>query len=116
MLIDCHVHISATMPGRGYVSPQLFNSVPFRFIRWKLGIEGNDKSSEQALETKLIETIDQTNLDAAVVLAFDGVYDRSGERNDAQTHLFVSNDYVIELANRHPKALFGASVNPYRKD
>src|SRR6185312_14728454 len=32
------------------------------------------------------------------------------------THLYVSNDYVIELAKRHRKVLFGASVHPYRKD
>lgn len=116
MLIDCHVHISATTPGNGYVSPQLFNSMPFRFIRWKLGIQGGDESSERALEAKLVETIDQTSLDAAVVLAFDAVYARNGELDQAQTHLHVSNDYGIELARRHPKVLFGASVNPYRKD
>src|SRR5438874_13119055 len=36
--------------------------------------------------------------------------------NLEKTHLYVTNDYVIELAKRHRKMLFGASVHPYRKD
>ncbi len=51
-----------------------------------------------------------------VVLAFDAVYDRDGNRDDANTHLYVANDYVAELASRQLKVLFGASVHPYRKD
>src|SRR5690606_31532965 len=44
------------------------------------------------------------------------VYRPDGTRDDANTHLYVTNDYVIELAARHRQILFGASVNPYRPD
>ena len=99
------------------MSDRLQRSAAFRFMRWRLGIKGYDEATERQLERKLAETIDQTEiLDAAVVLAFDAVYDRDGRRDDANTHLYVTNDYVIELARRHPKILFGASVHPYRKD
>ncbi len=117
MKIDCHVHISACTPGHGSMSQRLLKSLPFRFMRWRLGIEGNDEKSERRLESLLAQTIDQTReLDAAVVLAFDAVHDRDGRLDEANTHLYVTNDYVIELAQRHPKMLFGASVHPYRKD
>lgn len=56
-------------------------------------------------------------LDAAVVLAFDGVVDEStGTLDRNRTQLYVSNDYVMDLARRDRKILFSASVNPYRSD
>jgi len=117
MLIDCHVHVSACTPGHGSMSQRLLKSLPFRFMRWRMGIRGHDAQTERQLERILVETIGATGeLDGAVVLAFDAVHDDEGRLDDANTHLYVTNDYVIELAARHPKVLFGASVHPYRKD
>src|SRR5687767_10539767 len=117
MVIDCHVHICACTPGHGWMSARLQKSLAFRFMRWRLGVVGYDEAAERQLEAKLIETIDETTcLDTAVVLAFDAVHDREGNLDEANTHLYVTNDYVIELAKRHPKVRFGASVHPYRKD
>jgi predicted TIM-barrel fold metal-dependent hydrolase len=117
MKIDCHVHLSAFTPGHGSVSPRLIRSVPFRFMRWHFEIGEIDASTDAKLENLLIDQLnDCTELDAAVVLAFDAVHDKDGVRDDAQTHLFVENDYVIDLSRRHPKVLFGASIHPYRKD
>jgi predicted TIM-barrel fold metal-dependent hydrolase len=117
MIVDCHVHICAMSPAHGSMSAKLLNSLPFRFMRWRLGLKGSDEQTERDLEAKLIETINETTkLDAAVVLAFDAVHDRDGNIDLANTHLYVKNDYVIELAARNPKMLFGASIHPYRKD
>jgi predicted TIM-barrel fold metal-dependent hydrolase len=55
-------------------------------------------------------------LDAAVVLAFDAVHDEDGRLDEANTHLYVTNDYVADLVPNHAKFLFGASIHPYRKD
>ena len=72
---------------------------------------------ERAVETKLATTIAETDdIDAAVVLAFDAVYDRDGNYDPAETHLYVTNDYARDVCNRQAKMLFGASVHPYRKD
>lgn len=117
MIIDCHVHISACIAGHGSMSPRLLNSMPFRFMRWRLGLVGNDEATERALEAKLVELIAATReIDAVALLAFDAVYDRDGRVNARDTHLYVTNDYVIELARRHRQVLFGASVHPYRTD
>jgi predicted TIM-barrel fold metal-dependent hydrolase len=99
------------------MSAKLLNSVAFRFMRWRFGMRGSDRAMEQAVERMLVQTIDGCEmLDAAVVLAFDGVHDNSGRFDAARTHLYVTNDYVMELAARHRKILFGASVHPYRPD
>lgn len=118
MIIDCHVHVSAFTSGRGGMSRPLQNSIPFRFMRWRFGIVGEDERAEDHLAALLARTIDECGplLDAAVVLAFDAVYTPDGVRNDPRTHLHISNDYVMQLAARHPKMLFGASIHPYRKD
>ena len=117
MIIDCHVHVSALTPGHGCMSQRVLRSLPFRFMRWRLGIKGEDEATERAIEQKLVETIRETaGIDAAVILAFDAVYDREGRLDERNTHLHVTNDYAIDLCRRHPKMLFGASVHPYRKD
>jgi len=117
LIIDCHVHVSALTPAHGMMSQKLLKSIPFRFMKWRLGLPGEDEATERALEAKLAETIDGTEkLDAAAILAFDAVHSEEGAMDLSRTHLYVTNDYVIELAQRHPKMLFAASVHPYRKD
>jgi predicted TIM-barrel fold metal-dependent hydrolase len=117
MILDAHVHVAAMGTSHGCSSDRLLQSVPFRFMRWRLGMVGNDESTERQIETKLVETLVGTpELDAAVILAFDAVYTETGEIDLPRTHLHVTNDYVIDLCKKHPKMLFGASVNPYRKD
>jgi predicted TIM-barrel fold metal-dependent hydrolase len=118
MIIDCHVHAIAATPGHGGVSDYLLRRWNIRLLRWLMGVRGRDAHTlETQAEARLLETINATSgLDAVVVLALDAVYDRDGNRDEANTHFYVANDYVAELASRNPKILFGASVHPYRKD
>jgi uncharacterized protein len=99
------------------MSPKLLQSIPFTFMRWKFGLSGSDVQTERQIEDLLVRTIDGAGeIDAAVVLAFDAVHDLDGRLNEPATHLYVTNDYVIDLAARHRKILFAASIHPYRKD
>jgi predicted TIM-barrel fold metal-dependent hydrolase len=120
MVIDCHVHVSCLVPEHGRMSDKILKSIPFRFMQSRLGIKpknGDEALAERAITLLLFKLLDETNdLDAAAVLAFDAVYTTEGRFDEARTHLYVKNDYVIGLANAHPKVLFGASVHPYRKD
>ena len=117
MRIDVHVHISACLPGHGSMSTHMRRRFLTRFLRVRFGVYGDDEATEKGFEALLKKTLDETtDLDAAVVLAFDQVYDEQGNADPERTHLYVTNDYIMELAARHPKMLFGASVNPYRKD
>jgi predicted TIM-barrel fold metal-dependent hydrolase len=117
MILDCHVHVCAFTAGHGQTSPRLLGSIPFVFMRWQFGLQGSDGTTEREMENLLVRTVDQAReLDGAVVLALDAAHDRDGRPDWANTHLYVSNDYVIELAARHPKLLFAASIHPYRAD
>jgi predicted TIM-barrel fold metal-dependent hydrolase len=106
------------LPGHGYLSDYLLSRWNVRFLRWRMGITAKDPETfESQDEARLLEAIEGTDgIEAAVVLALDAVYDRDGNRDETNTHFVVTNDYVAELAQRHPKVLFGASVHPFRKD
>ena len=69
------------------MSPKLLNSLPFRFMRWNFGLVGADERTERALEHLLVRTLDESGLDRAVVLAFNGVYDRDGNARARQTQI-----------------------------
>ncbi len=117
MVIDCHVHTCAFAPEHGLTSAHLLRTLPFRFMRWRFGLIGSDAQTEVELERKLFATIEQaTDLDAIALLAFDAVYTPDGQLDHANTHFYVKNDYVIDLARRHRKILFACSVHPFRKD
>jgi len=48
------------------MSRRVLDSLPFRFMRWRLGIKGEDARTERELERKLVRTIDENSkLDAA---------------------------------------------------
>jgi uncharacterized protein len=117
MIIDCHTHICASIPSHGCTSAKLQGTLPFRILRWKLGVRGNDAEAEGQVVAAYVAALEQTpELDAAVVLAFDGVHGDDGSLDLSRTHLYLKNDFVIELCGQHPKMLFGASVHPFRKD
>jgi len=118
MVIDCHVHLCATVSPNGRMSKKLLGSVPFKFMRWRLGLDPAGERFDSDLVSLVDRLIvDTPTLHAAVMLAFDAVYDHEGHRDDANTHLYVSNDYVAKVAREHSaRMLFGASVHPYRTD
>jgi predicted TIM-barrel fold metal-dependent hydrolase len=107
------------VPGHGKLSGYLRKRLNVMLSRLLLGIPltGPDDKVETAFEQCLVRTIGETpELDAAVGLAFDAVYTDEGRRDDANTHLYVTNEYAAGLARANPKILFGASVHPYRAD
>lgn len=117
MIVDCHVHLSAFTPGHGYMSRTLLDSLPFRFMRWKFGLVGEDARTERTLEELLARTVAEANpVNAAVVLAFDAVHDAAGKRDAARTHFEVANDYVRDVTRKYPGLWYGASIHPYRRD
>ncbi len=52
----------------------------------------------------------------AVVLALDGVVDADGRLDMVNTQMYMPNDFVAAETARFDNLLFGASINPYRRD
>jgi predicted TIM-barrel fold metal-dependent hydrolase len=60
--------------------------------------------------------LDQLYVERVVILACDDLYDETGHRFPGLSGLFVPNDYVLELARRHPEFVAAASIHPARPD
>lgn len=120
MKIDCHVHLVGSSESSGcYFSPRMRRSPSFLYLRRKFGLQ--KEKTPEAAERKYLHTlrsyVERSELDRAVLLAFDAVYGRDGNLDWGRTHTFVPNDYVYRACSENPSHfLLGASVHPYRKD
>lgn len=119
--IDMHCHTAGIGAGGSgcFVSPRMEKS--FRFKHYLKSFDVARAQVEQAgdglILKKISEQIAQSRyVGQAVVLALDGVVDAEGTFRPDQTEVYVPNEYVgLEVA-KYPNLLFGASVNPYRRD
>ncbi|NBV22516.1 MAG: metal-dependent hydrolase [Proteobacteria bacterium] len=52
----------------------------------------------------------------AILLAMDGVMDANGELDRTRTEIYVPNEFIARETAKTTNLLFGASINPLRKD
>jgi predicted TIM-barrel fold metal-dependent hydrolase len=120
-IVDMHCHIAGIGAGGSgcFVSTRLRHNWrfkiylrSFRVTEKELSQQGDglvgDRISESLAQSKYVSR--------AVLLALDGVVDAKGNLDTNRTEVYVPNEFVAEMAARHTNLLFGASVNPYRRD
>ena len=116
-IIDLHVHIAAKSEPGCKVSQVMERQPAFAFMLLADGVARHElrRDFDGTIRSRIVATIDEApGVDRAVVLALDALYGDDGVRQDAASHLVVSNDYVRTVAASNPKVLFGASVHPNR--
>ncbi|HEV3409351.1 MAG TPA: amidohydrolase family protein, partial [Chthoniobacterales bacterium] len=64
----------------------------------------------------LLQLVRTSSLDALVLLAHERVHDPDGTPREDLGSMYVPNDIVLELADRHPEFLPGVSIHPARGD
>lgn len=120
-LLDIHCHTAGIGAGGSgcFISKQMETSWKLRHYLRAFG------TSREELESKgdayvirsLSEQLRQSKyVGQAVVLALDGVVDENGELDRSRTEVYVPNEFVAREVAKTTNLLFGASVNPYRKD
>ncbi|MDH4101679.1 MAG: metal-dependent hydrolase, partial [Nitrospirota bacterium] len=118
--IDIHVHVASIDPATGcYISPRLYNSLIFRFLRWQLGISSSDTpaGADAKFQKRFQREMEgMHSLQQCVILALDSVYDSSGERDLGASTFYIPNDYIFRLCKEDSRLLPGASINPLRPD
>lgn len=120
-VIDIHCHAAGIGAGGSgcFLSPAMQRSWKTRFYFKAFGVTEAELQREgdglilQRLSTRLAES---SRVQAAVVLALDGVVDSSGELDRERTELYIPNGYLAAQCRIHDNLLFGASVNPLRRD
>lgn len=119
--IDVHVHLAGVGTGGSgcWISPAFERRHTFRLLRLVHGISRREmmESVDQDWVDRVAARIRESELDRAVVLGFDGVYDTRGELDREQSQLVVPPAWVFAACRRHPDALLpGPSINPFRRD
>jgi uncharacterized protein len=119
--IDVHVHLAGVGTGDSgcWIAPSFERRYTFRLIRRWHGITAAHlrESVDQDWVDRIAAKVRESELDRAVVLGFDGVYDERGELDRERSQLVVPPSWVFEACRRHPGELLpGPSVNPFRRD
>ena len=121
MIYDLHVHIAGVGSGGSgnYLAPAFQRRLAFRILIRQFGLPpeamgGPDVDGQIA--RLIVNHLRTSMVDRAVLLAFDAAYHDNGTRDEERTLMVTDNDFVADLAAAHEKALFGASIHPYRRD
>ncbi|MBP9669518.1 MAG: amidohydrolase family protein [Candidatus Pacebacteria bacterium] len=125
--IDMHCHLVVPSTAHGcWVHPKFMRGLRSRGTAATLGVLSpremvarrlpSPEELHQRIHHKLSSHLAESRVDYAAVLAFDGVYDKSGRLEPMRTVKMVTNDAVIAACKDHPKMLFCASINPDRRD
>ena len=115
-IVDAHVHVGLLgdeLPRWGRMSNWYRRQVTYRvFLLY--GRLKADRVCDRTLREATERVIQHSRLDAVVCLALDPVYDPEGTRQEGRSHVWVDNDYVVDLRKTcGDKVLLGASVHPF---
>ena len=117
--VDVHTHVFCwgENPDDGFVSERVRRAWLTRLVLMLTRIRSEEGGTlSDKIRNRLLRQVDESKLDHVVVLAQDAVYRADGSRDDAATHFYVSNDYVLRLAGDSTKILPGCSINPIRQN
>jgi uncharacterized protein len=120
-IVDMHCHIAGIGAGGSgcFVSPRLQHNFRFKIYLRSFGVSEKEllQQGDGLVGDRISESLAQSKyVSRAVLLALDGVMDADGNLDTNRTEVYVPNEFVAEMAARHTNLLFGASVNPYRRD
>lgn len=120
MRIDCHVHVIGTgRHGSGcWYRPRGLTRLGEPLLLRSMGLRAADLRGdfETIYETALLAQVRASGLDAVVVLAQEEPYRDDGTLIADTGSFYVPNDYVLNLARRHPEFLPAVSIHPARRD
>ena len=120
-IVDMHCHIAGIGAGNSgcFVSAELRNSWKFKIYLRAFGVSLSEvaEKGDGLIADRISELLAQSKLvRKAVILALDGVVNKDGTLDANRTEVYVPNEFIVDVVSRHKNLLFGASVNPYRKD
>jgi uncharacterized protein len=118
--LDVHVHLAGVgTQGSGcWISPAFRRRPTFLALRllYRIGRRQLATTVDQDWASLISARVARSELDYAVVLGFDGVYDRGGAPDLDRSQMIVPPSWVFEVAEGFSNLLPGPSINPHRRD
>jgi predicted TIM-barrel fold metal-dependent hydrolase len=71
---------------------------------------------ETVYAQRLLQLVRQSSFDAVVLLAHERVHNSDGTPRPDLVSMYVPNDLVLDLADKHPEFLPAVSIHPARRD
>ena len=120
-LLDIHCHTAGIGGGDSgcFISKAMESSWKLRIYLKSFGtsreelLEKGDAHVVQLISQQLAQS---RHVGRAILLALDGVVDDKGELDRARTEVYVPNEFIARETAKTTNLLFGASINPLRKD
>lgn len=121
MRIDGHVHFvgdGSNESGCWLRSSNLLDRIVEPIVKAQAGISKSSRQLgvDQAYEERLIGLIDDSLLDAVLLLAMDYPYDEDGNCLKKKAKFYVPNDHVLGLAKKKAQIIPACSIHPARKN
>lgn len=117
---DVHVHLAGTgTQGSGcWTSPAFRRRPTFVGLRLLFVIRAKQMRSsvDQDWAALVSQLVTDSQIDYAVALGFDGVYDEAGRLRLDRSQMIVPSSWVFEVCGRWRNLLPGPSIHPYRRD
>ncbi|MBN2394597.1 MAG: hypothetical protein JXR84_27955 [Anaerolineae bacterium] len=115
-VVDTHCHVGLLgdeHPQWGHMSDSYKELLVYRIFLIYGHIDA-DNVSDHTLRNATEQAIGESKVDHVVCLALDPVYDPRGQRREDLSHMWVDNDYILDLRQSlGDKVLLGASIHPY---
>lgn len=120
-VIDIHCHTAGIGAGRSgcFIARRLRHSWKFRYYLKAFGvtIDELESAGDTLVLQRLAEELARAQLvHKAVVFALDGVVDARSGIDETRTELYIPNEFIADACRQYPNLLFGASINPWRRD
>lgn len=120
-VIDLHCHTAGIGAGDSgcFVAPRLRRNWRFGIYLRAFGVTAQELSlhGDGLVIERIARLLEGSQrVERAVILALDGVIGPDGAVDYGRTEIMIPNDFVAREVARHPRLLYGASVNPWRRD
>lgn len=124
-LIDLHIHVfgQGTREDGPFVTPTVHSWLhPYRMLQYRVYLSASGITDESRLNEQYVERLASLlrgfpTGSRFFIYAMDRNYRADGSPDPDATPFYVPNDYIFELAGRHPDLLTPAvSIHPNRQD
>jgi uncharacterized protein len=118
-MLDVHVHLFGVgdSPSGCRMSKAITEKPTFQFLKKLLRLEQRGKTLDESYVLALVEQLQASGLEKAVILAQDAVYGSDGKPDWTNTHFYIPNDYLLKVAAHNPRWMIPCvSINPDRRD